>query len=310
MRNIVWMQHVQGSITMHSQQLAGLAGSLGEVDLVICDATDEMLEQARRLGASKVWHAKGDGWHVARARDMITHIVEMGDEEERFTVLAPNTADGSDLAGLVAAKLNCGIATDVVSINEKRQVAQHIFADTYEVLSSVSSDHAVFTVRPQVGTIPDISEICDVDTVMVSDRQITVEQTIQREDLGEENLAVTRLVVGAGRGVGSKEVFDELTRLAGLLGAQVGATKAVVEEGWATYAQLVGQTGFHLTSDLYIAFGVSGAIQHMAGVRSAKFIIAINSDSGAPIFQESDLVVVGDAKTIISALCEKLEEQK
>jgi electron transfer flavoprotein alpha subunit len=229
-------------------------------------------------------------------------------------ILIAGSRSGREYSPRVAVKLNAPLLEDVIQLQQQGSVlrAQH-YAYLARVTLTVecSAPVAVVTLKPGIFTAAqpssNASEQFDVELELPEPRvQVTGEAVAQTARIA---LADAPIIVSGGRGVGSAEGFVELVEgLAAKLGAAVGATRAVVDAGWRPYAEQVGQTGKTVQPQLYIAVGISGAVQHLSGMNKSKTIVAINRDADAPIFQVADYGIVGDVRQIVPALIALLEK--
>jgi len=220
-----------------------------------------------------------------------------------------------DVAGRMAARLGIGVlanASDVRLVRDAVETDHEIFGGTQIATSSTNDSPAIVLARPKSFPIepsgsgdPALSTL-EVPVEGASDATITESNAEEREG---PQLTEATVVVAGGRGLGSEEGFDLVEALARHLGAATGATRAIVDAGWVPYAKQVGQTGKTVKPDLYIAAGISGAMQHVVGMKDSATIIAINKDPDAPIFSIADLGVVGDVKKVLPQLIEALESR-
>ena len=283
---------------------------LGEVDVLVlgagCRAAAE--EAARVEGVRKVLLADREDLDKVIAETVADMIVPLMAGYD--ALLAPATSAGKNFAPRVAAKLDVAPLSDVVEVIDANTFIRPIYAGN--ALQTVRSSDAkkVITVRPtafkaaaQGGGGAAIEE---VQPAPPTEKTRFVGEEIVKSERPE--LGAAKIVVSGGRAMGSAEEFHRvLDPLADLLGAAVGASRAAVDAGYAPNDYQVGQTGKVVAPDLYIAIGISGAIQHLAGMKDSKVIVAINKDADAPIFQVADYGVVGDYKTIVPQLMDELK---
>jgi electron transfer flavoprotein alpha subunit len=231
-------------------------------------------------------------------------------------VLVSSTAENKEIAARLAIKLGSGVLTDAVAVNADGSVEQSIFGGSITVTSKVPNGVPVIAVRPnsitpEPAATPGTAEVVELD-VSLSDaaKAATVVEHVSEDKGARPALSDASIVVSGGRGIGTAENFRIIEQLADTLGAAVGASRAVVDAGWVPHQMQVGQTGVTVSPQLYIAVGISGAIQHRAGMQTSKTIIAINKDPEAPIFELADYGVVGDLFTIAPQLTEELAKRK
>jgi electron transfer flavoprotein alpha subunit len=232
-------------------------------------------------------------------------------------ILVPNTMYGRDIAGRISARLQCGLTADVTDFKVEGGhvacVAPKLGGAVITTCALRDADYGVSTVRPNAfsaaqggagAAIESLSKPAGKAYTMV------VESNVE-EASSELGLEEAPVVIAGGRGLGGPEPFDTLLKpLADALGGAVGASRAAADAGWVPYSLQIGQTGKTVSPNLYIAVGISGAIQHKVGMRSSSTIVAINKDAGAPISEFSDLVVVGDAFAIVPELTKLLQSAK
>ncbi len=242
-------------------------------------------------------------------------VAEVARSLSADVVIISASAMGKDLAPRVAAKLNAGMASDCIDIRrdgESLVATRPVYAGKALIDLVIKSPIGVFTLRPNVFSpgIPDAT-IASVDKLAVnltnSDFSSKV-TSVSVTKAGRPDLTEAEIIVSGGRGLGGPDNFKMIESCADVLGAAVGASRAVVDAGWRPHEDQVGQTGKTVSPSLYVAVAISGAIQHLAGMSSSKYIVAINKDKDAPIFQVADYGIVGDAFEIVPELTEQMKK--
>jgi electron transfer flavoprotein alpha subunit len=302
--------------------------------------TLELLTAARRLGSpAVVWAGPGAAAAAARLAEYGAETIYVADSSEYdayvvapkaellarlvadkapSAVLTASTAEGREIAGRLAVKTGSGILTDAVDVTAgadgKPVAAQPNFGGSITVHATVKKGTPIIAVRPNaIAAEPaqGAGEIVSVDaTVSAAAQTAKVTEHVLAERSARPDLTEASVVVSGGRGTGSAEGFKVIEELADSLGAAVGASRAVTDAGWYPHQFQVGQTGKTVSPQLYVAVGISGAIQHRAGMQTSKTIIAINKDPEAPIFEITDFGVVGDLFTVVPQLIEEVGKRK
>jgi electron transfer flavoprotein alpha subunit len=315
MEILVLVDHVDGAVKKVSLELLTLARSLGEPSAVYVGAgADAALPTLAEYGAATVY--------VADAPELSDHVVapkaellaQLVAEKSPAAVLIPSTAEGKEIAGRLAIKANSGVITDAVGISPDLVATQSIFGGSTIVHSKVTTGTPVITVRPN-STAPEAAPAAGArqDVTVALSPQATAAKVTDRvtEEKGARpELAEAAIVVSGGRGVGGPEGFEVIEKLADSLGAAVGASRAATDAGWYPHQYQVGQTGKTVSPQLYVANGISGAIQHRAGMQTSKTIVVVNKDPEAPIFELADYGVVGDLFEVVPQLTEEISKRK
>ena len=293
-----------------------LARSLGTPAAVWlgAGASGDALATLGEYGADKVYVADSadlDDYLVAPKAEVLARVVA---ESQAGAVLIPSSAEGKEIAGRLAIKTGSGVITDAVGVAADLTATQSVFGGSTVVKSKVSTGTPIITVRPNSvapeaasasATRVDVS--ADVSAAAKSAR--VTGRTVARKG-GRPELSEAAIVVSGGRGVGGAEGFGVVEALADTLGAAVGASRAATDAGWYPHQFQVGQTGKTVSPQLYIANGISGAIQHRAGMQTSKTIVVVNKDPEAPIFELADFGVVGDLFAVVPQLTDEISKRK
>ncbi|GAA1275294.1 electron transfer flavoprotein subunit alpha/FixB family protein [Kitasatospora nipponensis] len=315
---LVLVDHADGVVRKPALELLTLARRIGEPSAVVLGAGPAAAEIAAKVaefGAAKVYVADAAefaDYLVVPKVDALTQIAKAADAA---AVLVTSSGEGKEIAARVALRLGSGIITDAVDLEagDGGPVAtQSVFAASFQVKSKVSHGAPVITVKPNaVGpeAAPAAGAVENV-TVGFTGNAAKVTSRTARVSSGRPELTEAAIVVSGGRGVGAADGFGVVEELADSLGAAVGASRAAVDAGWYPHSNQVGQTGKQVSPQLYVAAGISGAIQHRAGMQTSKTIVAINKDAEAPIFELVDYGVVGDLFQVLPQLTAEVKARK
>ncbi|WP_017616224.1 electron transfer flavoprotein subunit alpha/FixB family protein [Nocardiopsis salina] len=310
---LVLVDHVDGEVKKVTTELLTAARRIGEPSAVwVGDGAENGKAALAEFGAEKVYTAPAElnDYVVAPTAQL---LAELAQDKGAAAILVSATAGNKEIAGRAAVKLGSGVLTDVVDVNSEVVTEHSIFGGATVTHGRVKTGVPVVAVRPN-SFVPEAAsgagaeEAVSVDLPDAAKGAKVVERVV--EEQGERpELTEAAVVVSGGRGVGEGK-FDVVEQLADTLGAAVGASRAVVDSGWYPNQFQVGQTGKTVSPNLYIALGISGAIQHRAGMQTAKNIIAVNKDPEAPIFELADFGVVGDLHTVAPQLTEEINKRK
>jgi len=317
---LVLVDHADGEVKKVTLELLTLAGRLGEPSAVfVGSGFDAAKDRLAEYGAAKVYVADGAemaSYLVGPSVDVLEKVLADGGAGIAAVLLASG-AEGKEIAGRLAIRTSSGLitdATDVSAAGDGMVAEQPVFGGSTVVRSRVTTGTPIITLRPN-STAPEATsagaERVDV-AVELSDaaKGARITDRVVEEKGERPDLSGAAIVVSGGRGVGSAEQFSVIEALADALGAAVGASRAVTDAGWYPHQHQVGQTGKTVSPQLYIAAGISGAIQHRAGMQTSKTIVAVNKDPEAPIFELVDFGVVGDLHQVLPALTDEVAKRK
>ncbi len=317
---IVLVEGTDGVLAPSAAQLLGAASGIGTpVALVVAKPTEgrALAEAAGNVGAVRVLIAESDLVGSVITAPVVDALASAVDLVRPIAILIPASIEGRDAAARLAVRIGAALAVDAVGIerDDEGVVIRHsVYGGGYDVVSAPTFGAPVVTVR--IGAIdaraaaaaPQIVELSVALSALPIATVESFEPAVVATDRPE--LRGAGRVVSGGRGLGSAEKFVLVEQLADALGAAVGASRAAVDAGYIPQSHQVGQTGVSVAPQLYVALGISGAIQHRAGMQTSKTIVAINTDADAPIFQIADFGVVGDVFTVVPQLIEALLAKK
>ena len=286
-----------------------------EVEAVIAGGDITNLADAAKYGVSKTTHLKSIEFENYSSSGYSDSISDYAKEINAEFIILPNTAMGKDIAPRLAVKLNAGCIMDSIVYEVKDGklfLTRPVYAGKALINVKFNSQVKVFTIRPNVFKAVQSDPISPVDISVkeVASPNLKARVTSFKKSEGKLDVAEADIIVSGGRGLKGPENFHLIEELADSLGAAVGASRAVVDAGWRPHREQVGQTGKTVSPSLYIACGISGAIQHLAGMSTSKFIVAINKDKDAPIFNAADYGIAGDVFEIVPKLTEEIKKLK
>jgi electron transfer flavoprotein alpha subunit len=314
---LVLVDAVDGTVKKATFELLTAAKQLGEPAAVVVGAPGTaaaVSEQLAGYGAAKVYVAESDdiaGYSVAPKAEALAAVVA---QAAPAAVLVSSTAENKEIAARLAVKIDSGLIYDAVGFDGEGRTTQQIFGAAITTTSKVTQGVPVITVRPNSFAPEESAGAAEQVpvSVTVSDaaKAARIVDTVVEEKGSRPQLSDASVVVSGGRGIGNADNFAIIEKLADSLGAAVGASRAVVDAGWVPHSMQVGQTGVTVSPQLYVAVGISGAIQHRAGMQTSKTIVAINKDPEAPIFELADFGVVGDLFQVAPQLTDEVTKRR
>jgi electron transfer flavoprotein alpha subunit len=315
---LVVVDHADGAVKKPTYEMLTLAARIGEPSAVFIGPKAkgaEVVDAVKRYGAGKVYVVDDEGlkgYLVAPKAEALQQLVE---KTSPGAVLIAASAEGKEIAGRLAIKTSSGLITDAVDVESGESgpvTTQSVFAGNYTVKAKITQGTPIIVVKPNSAAPQEADGAGEVEevSVTVSDaaKGATIVASQPRKATGRPELTEAAIVFSGGRGTGGK--FEPVEDLADALGAAVGASRAAVDSGWKPHSYQIGQTGKTVSPQLYIAAGISGAIQHRAGMQTSKTIVAVNKDDEAPIFELVDFGVVGDLHTVLPAVTEEVKQRK
>ena len=313
---LVLVEHADGALKKISAELITAARVLGEPAAVVVGkpgTAAPLIEGLKAAGAAKVYVAESDDAENYLVTPFVDVLASLAESASPAGVLLAASAEGKEIGGRLAARLGSGLLVDVVEVKESAVGVHSIFGGAFTVEAQATGDTPVITVRPGAIEAEPAAGAGEVANVEVPAQAENATKITKREPAvagDRPELTEATVVVSGGRGVGSAENFSVIEGLADSLGAAVGASRAAVDSGYYPGQFQVGQTGKTVSPQLYIALGISGAIQHRAGMQTSKTIIAVNKDEEAPIFEIADLGIVGDLFKVAPQLTEAVKARK
>ena len=316
MKVLVLVEEHNGSLKRSSCEAITAANQLTSSDnitAIALNASESALKSAGKYGASNAVNASESS--IKGEAPALSKIISDYALQNSFdTVLFAADSIGKEVAPRVSVKLEAGYVSDCVGleVNGSNIVAtKPVYAGKAQAKVKINTSKNVLSLRPNVFTAKVIAEGTEANysefTPALDDKSKSVKITSISKNEGKLDVAEADIVVSGGRGLKEPEHFNLVENLASALGGAVGASRAVVDAGWRPHSEQVGQTGKTVSPSLYVACAISGAVQHLAGMSSSKFIVAINKDADAPIFKITDYGIVGDVFEVLPKLTEKLK---
>jgi electron transfer flavoprotein alpha subunit len=320
---LTYVLHKDGEFNKNSlgavSEAAKLAGEIGgQAGAVVVgegdDLTDDLLASLGKYGASKVYRAKAPEGLSQPVVDAMAKVIQ--DEDYKYALFGGGLL-GFEVGAGLSARLGAGVVMEVTEVKAqdgKLVAVRPILQDSAVVDAGFAAEPGIIIGRLNAFNAEESgsgdAEVVDVD-VQLEDHSTKATMVERGEQRGADvNIEDADILVAGGRGLGKAEGFELCEQLAEALGGAVAATRAVVDAGWYPYAAQIGQTGKTVAPKLYLAAGISGAIQHKVGMQSSENIVAINKDPNAPIFEFSDLGIVGDLNKIVPKLTEAIKAKK
>lgn len=314
---LVLVDHVDGEVKKVTYELLTAARELGEPSAVVVGApgtAGKVKESLASYGAAKVYVAESDDAGSYLVTPKVDALAALVEQASPAAIVVAASAEGKEVSGRLAIRIGSGLLYDVVDVNSDATTEQSIFGGAFSVKAKAAKGTPVISVRPGSVEATQADGAAAEETVELpavdaaKSAKITGIEPVVGGDRPE--LTEASIVVSGGRGVGSAEKFEVIEKLADSLGAAVGASRAAVDSGYYPAQFQVGQTGKTVSPQLYVALGISGAIQHRAGMQTSKTIVAVNKDPEAPIFEIADFGVVGDLFNVAPQLTEAIAARK
>jgi electron transfer flavoprotein alpha subunit len=309
-RVLVLVEHEDGATKKVTYEMLTKARDLGEpVAVFVGEGLDGAREGLARHGATAVYAAGGDN---RLAGPLTGALAAAADRAEPSAVLVAATPLAKDAGARLAARKGWGMLADIVDLDGDLVATQNVFGGATTVRARVRTGTPVLAIKPNsfpVQEAPAEPEVVDLDLAEDQDGTRVTDHVVQEQG-GRPDVAEAEIVVSGGRGLQDPSNFALVEALADTLGAAVGASRAAVDAGWYPHQHQVGQTGKTVSPQLYVAVGISGAIQHRAGMQTSKTIVAVNKDADAPIFAISDFGVVGDLFKVVPRLTDEVAKRK
>jgi electron transfer flavoprotein alpha subunit len=314
---LVLVDHVDGAVRKTTTELLTIARRLGEPAAVfIGQGCENAVGTLAEFGAATVYQVEGEGLEDYLVLPKAEALQAVAAQASPGAILLSSNAENKEIAARLAIRLSSGVIVDAVDVQAGDGgpvTTQSAFAGGYQVTATVTHGTPVITVKPNSAApeaAPAGAPTVTVVAVSLSDlaRSAKVVERRPKEKTGRPDLSEAATVVSGGRGTNGD--FAPVEALADALGAAVGASRAAVDAGWYPHSSQVGQTGKQVSPQLYVAAGISGAIQHRAGMQTSKTIVAVNKDPEAPIFELSDFGVVGDLFAVLPQATEEILKRK
>jgi electron transfer flavoprotein alpha subunit len=312
---LILADHEAGKVAKTAAELATFAkrgGSPLAVVLAPAGQADALGSQLANTEVEKVIAVENDDFARHGIAAMVDALAQIVETQKPSAVLIASSARGKEIAGRLAVRINSGVITDAVDLAADLGATQSVFGGSFTVSSRVKIGTPVITIRPSAIEPATTSQTPTIEKVNITISEkaklVTISNTQPAVKGGRPELTEAKIVISGGRGTNGD--FTQVEAMADLLGAAVGASRAATDAGWYPHTHQVGQTGKTVSPQLYVACGISGAIQHRAGMQTSKTIIAINKDPEAPIFDLADFGVVGDLFAVLPQAREAIASKR
>ena len=314
-QTLILVDHEQGKVAKTAGELATLGKRVAPVTAVVLanpGSADSIAEQLNNLQIEKVLVIEDSSFEKNGIAAAVDAMAQVAKAHSASAILIASSARGKEIAGRLAVRLESGIITDAVDLSADASATQSVFGGSFTVSSKSVKGTPVITVRPSAveAEVSSMTPTVEKFQVSIGDKYklVTISNVQPPVKGGRPELTEAKVVVSGGRGTNGD--FSQVEAMADLLGAAVGASRAATDAGWYPHSHQVGQTGKTVSPALYIACGISGAIQHRAGMQTSKTIVAINKDPEAPIFDLADFGVVGDLFSVLPKAREAIQAKR
>ena len=313
---LVLAEHFEGKLKTVTGELITAARALGEPSAVVIGGpgtAEGLIEGLKAAGAAKIYVAESDIVEKYLVTPKVDVLAALSESTSAVAVLLVASAEGKEIAGRLAASNDSGVLIDVIGVKEGPIGIHSVFGGAYTTEAKAAGDTPVIALRPgavEAEPTAGAGEVVNVEVPEPAENSTKITSREPAQKSARPELTEAKIVVAGGRGVGSKENFGIVEELADAFGGAVGASRAAVDSGFYEGQFQVGQTGKTVSPQLYVALGISGAIQHRAGMQTSKTIVAINKDEESPIFEIADYGIVGDLFKVTPQLTDAVKARK
>ncbi|MDX1627542.1 MAG: electron transfer flavoprotein subunit alpha/FixB family protein [Fulvivirga sp.] len=317
MATLVFVESAEGKVKKTSIEAVAYAAAMGsDVTAIALGSADQSeLENLGKYGAGKVLHADDEKLNAGVIQAYASVLAKAMEQESADTLILANTSLGAPVSARVSIKVDASLVSNVTELPDTSdgfKVKRSIYTGKAFANVTLTSDKKILAIKKNAAEIKEVGDAASVEkfSVDLSDDDFAATITSTDKATGEILLPEAELVVSGGRGMKGPENWNIIEDLADALGAATGCSKPVSDMEWRPHHEHVGQTGVKVSPQLYVAIGISGAIQHLAGVNASKYIVVINKDPEAPFFKAADYGIVGDAFEVVPKLTEAVKAAK